>query len=362
MEMNPTDHQDFTNLKISALHCHWDRLKKSTHRNREVLTLQIPSLKRKTEVNNTRSMHTVRDLAETYWQGQRFFVHVIAMKLLLQNRLRNQVASIRELYYQDVSSFRKDHRVCFEAIENISMINGCLLSKDYMVFPSSKGLLYGGPHICFYNGSNLRLSLNYSEEPRLIPNPSEQLSITIQPKAIVLFEKDSVLKSYCDHFSRHSLITKDTYLFVTAKGYPDRSSLKFLKEVVKQCPLSYIIAFMDSDVYGINIHLSYERGLGDIGRRLTYGGALLLEYKNGLLTISKRDVTFTIALIRRIFAEQNDYPVPYSKVHHLLVRELRRGLVLLKKAEINTIGTTETSDKGLFTYIDEKINLLAPPV
>lgn len=345
-----------------SLHHDWLQLLDQMRSISEELLLQIPVIKRSHDQQNIKSFRLVTDLAENHTQSRRFIVHILAIKLLIKNKLDDRVASVRELFYKDVSSFQNKQSVLSRALHNVSLIHEESLSEDYKVLPSPKGYLYGGPGIEFIQKSSQKMILTYSSKIQLIPHFSNCISIRSKPSAIVIFEKDSVFQSYCDHYRKVAFASRFSCMFMTAKGFPDQASTRFLKNVSTLCEDAPIIAFMDSDVYGVNIFLSFKKSLGREGARMSFGGVFLLDYRKGWVTISRRDILLIISTLRRVSSATHQGTVQHKRFEactfRRLKQELTRGLLIFKKAEMNTIGTANAEDHTLFSYVDAKLKAL----
>lgn len=298
------------------------------------------------------------DISESHGESRKFVTHILAMKLLLKNHLERKVVSMRELFYRDVSSFRNRQSVLKEAVVNVASMHDMSISEDFGVYPSSKGLVYGGPSIQLHDKRDYKIfHLDYCYREQLIPYMSGNLHVDNEPSTVVLFEKDSVFKSYCDHFKRYKVDKNRSYLFMTAKGFPDDASIRFLYSIAQSCKELAIHAFMDSDVYGICIFWTYRRALKQFADRIHFKGVYLLDYQSGWVTVNRRDLSLTISLLKRVSFEQ---PALSTKQVDTLMRikqELTRGLLLFKKAEMNAIGTDSADDHDLLSYVDSKMGL-----
>lgn len=334
---------------------YWNKLLERSRLTTETMALAIPAKKRRRIKSSSLNFINLFDISESRYQSRRFMVHLLAMKLLLQTYLQNRVSSMRELFYRDVAAFGYDQNVLNEALLNMSFVTNGGVPEDFRVFPSSKGLIYGGPLIQCSEGSCQKFELKYESDAILVPNFHNHLKIDTKIESIILFEKDSIFKTYCAHVKNNHLMLRGRHVFLTAKGFPDRLSMKLLKAFVTEQTEVPIYAFVDSDVYGVNIFRTYERGLGEASINLKYTGVFLLDYKEGWQTISSREVILMISLLRQLtLPNPPDSRIAYES-HLLMKQELSRGLLLFKKAEMNAKENFSKCERTLLTYLDERV-------
>lgn len=335
------------------LYNQWKQLSQRMHLTSSPLQLPISSSKRALKRDMRSPVKMIEDVSENHTESRRFKTHLLALKLLIKNQMNNKMTSLRELFYKDVSSFQNKQSILNEAILNVSSVHGLSMSEDCGVHPSSKGLLYGGPNIQIHDANaSLKMKLDYTSNEQLVPFVRKNLLVDPKPSVVLIFEKDSVFKSYCDHIRRTKRDINQRCIMLTAKGFPDKSSTRFLSQIAGSCEKTSIFAFMDSDVYGISIFLTYKKALEQFANRLYYKGVYLLDYKSGWVTVSRRDMKLTVSTLERLFY---DMPSPIKKRAYNFSRmkqELTRGLLLFKKAEMNTFGTSHDHNHDLFTYFD----------
>lgn len=345
-------------IEHSPLHVQWDMLAQSVRITSNLLYIPLRSHKRSRSKSTNLSSSGIVDISESRGESRKFVTHILAMKLLLKNHLERKVVSVRELFYRDVSSFRNRQNILKEAIVNVASMHDMSISEDFGVYPSSKGLVYGGPSIQLQGERDCKiLHLDYSYREQLIPYISGNLHVDNEPSTVVLFEKDSVFKSYCDHFKRYKVDEKKSYLFMTAKGFPDDASIGLLYSIAQSCKELSIHAFMDSDVYGICIFWTYRRALKQFADKIHFKGVYLLDYQSGWVTVNRRDLSLTMSLLKRVSFEPSRLSGKQVGTLMKVKQELTRGLLLFKKAEMNAIGTNSADNHDLLSYVDSKMGL-----
>lgn len=299
----------------------------------------------------------IRQITDNSPESTRFSYIVCIMRILIQNLMKNKVSTLREIYYHDVDLFHGKQINLNQALNQIASSMGVKLDEDLQVHCSQKGLIYGGPSLILKTDRNKSFDLRYEYDCLLIPqlDESEKVILNKLPKAIIVFEKEAVFRSFC-HFIKRQL-PNPCLIIITAKGYPDRSSKRFLHLLGKSCPAVPILGFMDSDVYGLGIFWSFliQNDLSMPNFRLK--GVFLLEYKRGWITISKRDYNLTQSFLKRNHCEDNSPKAAQVRKELLTThRELTRGLLLFKKAEMNVLSSDcQESDSDLNEYVWSKL-------
>lgn len=297
----------------------------------------------------------------------RKFTSIIKLLIELSKNLSiNKLTTKRDFYYHDIELFKKNQRMCDEIINLISNSLNLQCERDFLIYPSQKGLIYGGNNIIFeinYKGDSpndekIIHQLNYQDNSILIPQfkffeKSINIVFNKLPDLIIIIEKDAIFKSFCNYLKLKNLINLNI-LVITGKGFPDHLTKKFVNLISNNIPSSIpILGFMDSDVYGINIFKSYifndvDNFIPIPNNNLTLAGVFILDYKKNWLNLSNRDFNYTIGLLKTIqkilnhlqFSQEKEY----NHIHHHQIkelmkwhRELTRGLLLFKKAEMNVV-------------------------
>lgn len=261
---------------------------------------------------------------------RRFAAVIKVLHVLIVNLRQDKTTTKRDIYYQDVGLFQRSQAYANELIECVSGSLNLSAEEDLKIFASQKGLMFG----------NVQLKCGPTlwdfHEPVLIPRVFD-LEMAQPPDAIVVIEKEAVFKSFCEYIASLDL----KLIAVTGKGFPDRLTKRFVESLGRMYPEVPMLAFMDSDVYGLSICKNYKYGTSFDTMacpQMKYAGVFLLEYTKGWLDISTRDWKMMGNFVRDI-----KYPRPCSepeaKELHKWHRELTRGLVLFKKSEMNIVDS-----------------------
>ncbi|KAI3406084.2 SPO11 [Candida oxycetoniae] len=281
------------------------------------------SLPRKRQIYNSVSSKPI--------ELQRFAAYVKIIQILINHlkTTRNQT-TIRDIYYQDVEMFNKSQQECKNMLVQIVEISlGWSLVDDLNIHPAQKGLVFG------YN-----IFKSAIEEPFLIPNNykeyfeqlfREDMDTSAVSVVVIIFEKDAIFESFCKHLLIHgvgvgvaSKETKISYMVVTAKGYSDLLTLRFLNWLTTRIKTCQCIGFFDSDVYGINIFKQYKE---NINHPIQYAGVYLLE----------SNPTYWLNINARDFSLMTNLTTKLQHIDPRCHRELTRGAYLMKKAEMNVV-------------------------
>lgn len=261
-------------------------------------------------------------------EARRFTAVIKILWTLIVNLEYQRTTTKRDLYYQDVGLFQKSQAFADELIECVAGSLGLNAENDLKVFASQKGLIYG--NMPFRRG-NVVFNL---DEPVLIPR-SNELEFVGPPCGIVVIEKEAIFKSFCKYIQHMEL----KLLAITGKGFPDNLTKQYVGKLGQMYPNVPILAFVDSDVYGLSICKNYKYSKNfeiQLCPLLTLAGVFLLDYSSGWLDISIRDWRMMCNFIRDIKLLQNREPQQLRELNKWH-RELTRGLMLFKKSEMNIV-------------------------
>lgn len=297
------------------------------------------------------------DIADNSLKATRFSSVVSITKLIVQNLSKSKVSTVRELYYHDVDLFNRNQSNLNYVLDLISASMGVRTDEDLMIQCTPKGLVYGGPSILLTTNDSIVLRMTYEKDSMLIPRLKERSELTLShaPKAIIVFEKEAVFKSFCHFLKSKNLGT--TLILLTAKGYPDRSSKRFLHTLGRAYPNVPMLGFVDSDVYGLAIYWNFLWEEGKMLPTFRISGVFLLEYEKGWLTINPREFGIITGFLKRIGVV--GYDANFKLESEKLRRELTRGLLLFKKAEINVIDNKNNKNADLNELIWKKVYIVA---
>ncbi|RLV89234.1 Meiosis-specific protein SPO11 [Spathaspora sp. JA1] len=274
--------------------------------------------------DNSRKVQTYTQFSSNIHELEKFIALVKIIKILYHHTKSGKHTTLRDIYYQDVEIFGHNQSNCTRLLE--LFVEDSLqwsLGEHLNIRPSQKGMIYGD---CFEN-------FHKTTEPILIPINYQDHFIDSKTNnkrlLIIIIEKDAVFQSLC-HYLKISNNKIQNFLVISGKGYPDRLTLRFLMWISRSFPTS-TIGFFDSDVYGLRICKSYQRCV----RELIFGGVFLLETNiRDHLPITFRDIKIMINLLITLSEERNQ---ENNSIFMLWKRELTRGLILFRKAEMNVL-------------------------
>lgn len=287
-------------------------------------------------------VHYVSLWATSLYDARLYVAYLKVLKALIENLQLNQFTSKRDIYYKDVSLYRKSQRYCDNIMCSWSDSLQLKLDSDLRVFPSRKGLVYGV----------IKLSTGYGDyerddcqSPELIPNFNIKLTkVLCDPPAVILvIEKDAVFAALCNHL--RAIRNPDHCLVITGKGNPDSLTKRFVALLSTTWPTVRILGFVDSDVYGHTICRAYKFGSQHHVthlKNLTLAGVYLHEYKYGYLDITQHEVHLLQNFLRYIQLQTSTKLIPEMCSW---LREICRSIMLYKKAEMNCVnsGNSDTS-------------------
>ncbi|KAF8001032.1 hypothetical protein HF325_004821 [Metschnikowia pulcherrima] len=296
----------------------------------------------------------IREFAETEAQAHRFTAVLTTLRLVTQNLRRQSITTLRDIYYKDVSAYHGSQRRLNDSLKLISASLGYNTELELNVNPSPKGLLFGGPRIHLAVNHATDIELGFDKECALIPagiiEESYLTGDTVD--VVVVIEKEAVFKS----FSGYLLAAKNTpkILVLTGKGNPDKASTRFLQVLRKSFFDVPVVIFVDSDVYGLRILWTYMLAAGGAAANVMFAGTFLLEHERGYLTIARIEWKLMMNFLAEIMALQSQQDENDGLIYKLMRRELTRGMLLGKKAELNVMCDSSPDD-DLNTYMWKKI-------
>lgn len=291
----------------------------------------------------------IHELSEAKINSSKFMRFVNLLRVLICRLGSESSTSVRDIFYRDVQLYGSQVNLD-KLLSTASRMLDCLIQSQFKIFSSAKGLVWGSPKFEVILGEESYF-LRTSNEPVLIPSTSSCLArISPKPDVIVVFEKDAVLKQFCSHRPRQDL----SVIALTGKGFPDRGSKSFLQAIRNAIPDTPILVFTDSDVYGLQIFWQYTSIFTRDLPSSMLSGVFILEYSTGWLSLKNREWLLMIAFLKRLKMIKSNQGSSERNLC-LVRRELRRGLLLHKKAEMNIIGSDV--DAGLIAYLWGKIDM-----
>lgn len=262
------------------------------------------------------------------------------------------VTTKRDIYYREPELFMKQE-VVDRYVDDIAYTFG--VNREALnVVAAAKGLIVGSLNTIKKDGS----SADYGFEPEgmLVPKVEDVESVDIDTAQwILVVEKEATFRTLaaCEYW-RHSRLGNG--IIITAKGYPDVQTRRFLHLLSTSFPYIPIFALVDFDPDGIGIMSTYKHGSKALAHETNLAVPFIkwlgirssdfLEddiLGQGLLTLSKRDRNIAKKMLARQDAEERD---------HEWRKELQTMLMLNMKAEIQILGNEEK----LGEWLDGKLS------
>ncbi|GEQ67942.1 hypothetical protein JCM33374_g1608 [Metschnikowia sp. JCM 33374] len=305
--------------------------------------------------NKGRSDHHVflREFSETETRAHRFTALITTLRLVTQNLRRQTTTTLRDIFYKDVSAFQGSQTRSNDCLKLVSNSLGFSLERDLKINPSPKGLVYGGPHL-HLQSKNTHISLSYNGEYVLVPaSISDETIFTSEHiDAVIITEKEAVFKSFSAYLQ--VLRNARTLITLTGKGNPDKASTRFLGALRRSFNNLPVFVFVDSDVYGLRIFWTYMLAAGGPASSVVFAGTFLLEHERGYLTIAQREWKLMMNFLKEVTSFESSFCKKPETSIRLIKRELTRGMLLGKKAELNVMCDTSPDD-SLNEYMWKRI-------
>lgn len=298
----------------------------------------------------------IREMAQTPSESTKFVATIRLLKILLCQLEEGKVSTLRDIFYNDVSLFKGKQYNLNVILESVAGSFGYLLQSDLRIFPTPKGIIWSSKRTEIAIGTQKKWFLDPVDEPILISHREELEKITVSEavEMIIIFEKEAILKSFISYV-RDTTPSK-ALLLITGKGFPDRATVSFLKGLNNSSPHTPLMFFVDSDVYGLQIFHSYIHENQLLSKVAKLGGAFIVEKRSEWLTIGKREWTRGVKFAQRNMEYlHSTSELNANSVMNLMQRELQRGLILFKKAEINVIKDDLHSAQSVNHYLWSKI-------
>lgn len=291
--------------------------------------------------------------ATSMYDARKFAAYLKVIKAMIDNLQLARFTSKRDIYYKDVSTYKKSQRYCDTIIDSIATSLGMCLEVDLRIFPSRKGLIYGS--LKTHTGDQV-FECNSTKVPCLIPNFDSERSTVMSaaPKVVILVEKDAVFSTLCDHL--RTISNPKDLLVITGKGNPDILTKKFVELLSKSWPTTPFLGFVDSDVFGLSIFRAYKFGSQyhtKSLRNLTLAGVFLHEYSQGHLDITAYEIHLAQNFLLYIQKNQSDKQ-SFEELAKWQ-RELCRSMTLYKKSEMNLVDPGDS--KSAIDYILSKADV-----
>lgn len=346
----PIQKDEFSRRPLLVLGELWENISRIEREDSEM----VLKFSKYSKINpNLASYIHVRAFSETGIQAYRFTAIITTLRIITQNLIRQSTTTLRDIFYRDVSAFQGSQARLNETLALIANSLGFSMERDFKITPSPKGLIFGGPQIHLVLDEGTSLDLNYSKSI-LVPT-SIFRSFSFKSggiDAIIIMEKEAVFKMFTEYlqesYIQHNLIV------LTGKGNPDKASTRFLSALRISFPDVPICLFVDSDVYGLRILWTYILAAGGPSPSIMFAGTFLLEHTRGYLTIAPREWKLMMNFLKEITIFQETYIATPTPLLEIIKRELKRGMLLGKKAEINVMCETSQGE-NLNTYLWAKV-------
>ncbi|KAF2646709.1 DNA topoisomerase IV, alpha subunit [Massarina eburnea CBS 473.64] len=188
-------------------------------------------------------------------EAWRFSVLVRILELVHGCLVDNVIMTKRDIYYRHPDLFVKQS-VVDRYVDDLACTFG--VSRSLLnVAATAKGLIAGNFSLRRQDGS---VVYGLSEKDGiLVPQVRQEDSLDLTPvKWVLVIEKEATFRSLISSTRWASLGAQG--LVLTAKGYPDLASRKFLRHVADEIPHIPMFAFVDFDPDGIAIMSTYKHG------------------------------------------------------------------------------------------------------
>ncbi|KAF2852027.1 DNA topoisomerase IV, alpha subunit [Plenodomus tracheiphilus IPT5] len=203
-----------------------------------------------------------------------FTVLLRIMEIIHSGLIGNTVMTKRDIYYHHPDLFVKQ-AVVDRYVDDLACTFG-ISRLQLNVTAAAKGLVAGNFTLVRASGNEVH-AINEAEG-MLIPTIGEEDMLSLNlVRWILVIEKEATFRALLS--SPHWEAMKSYGVVLTAKGYPDIASRRFLRHLADHNPRIPIYAFVDLDPDGIAIMYTYKYGSyrlahEDVTPNNTYGLSL----------------------------------------------------------------------------------------
>lgn len=201
---------------------------------------------------------------------------------------------------------------------------------------------------------SFKIKLNCGDRLLLIPHKStyKKLCHVLPIDLIIIVEKEAVFNCFLSFLSKQNSAVK--MLLISGKGFPDTATLDMLYTLGEKLDSVPLLAIVDADIYGMRIFWNYFGKLKSVFSQIAYAGVFLLDFREGNLTISKREWNLLRIFLMDVWSQTSNAVEQHHDCLRLLRREITREMLLFAKAEINALpGESDTT--GFNLYIFDKL-------
>uniref|UniRef100_A0A5K4F934 DNA topoisomerase (ATP-hydrolyzing) n=1 Tax=Schistosoma mansoni TaxID=6183 RepID=A0A5K4F934_SCHMA len=284
---------------------------------------------------------------------------MVILKMAHEAVREDKFITKRSIYYSNPVLFKRQSiidpllsKICKEL-----SIPRCALKIN----ASSKLIVYGDIYLGLgYEGDVIKRN-NLGIPESLFKSGYEVIISECLPQFILIIEKDTIFRK---------LLNEKFYekfkpcLLVTAKGYPDLITRKFLAQINCKHPNIPIIGLFDADPHGLNVFCTYKYGTtnpmmqNEDGNpisipNLQLCGLLPTEIsffqikETDLLKLTKRDKSLLNTMLKRSTIQHES--ILLKQINYLLFTEIKAQLEIL-----NTIHSNYLTNE----YLPNKLELL----
>lgn len=273
-------------------------------KNGDRITLQIHSVTKK--FTSTTSKFSFPSLKPEV--NHKFAVYFRVLRLIHNQISLNESVSKRQIYYMDVSLFKKQS-VVDQCIDNLANSIGVFI-EHLNVHASQKGLVYANLAFDSFKASResgcslipyVKTSAQKNDIKVLFNN-----KIGETPRSIIILEKDAILSALVNKEKESTSKQFAESILVTGRGFPDRQTKQFVSLICQTFYNTPVFGYFDADIYGFMIAMEYknkpmDQVLGPCCPTMQIKGGKLSPHIKGenerldMLPITDRDINLTLS-------------------------------------------------------------------
>ena len=301
-------------------------------KNGDKITLQLHTVSKK--FTSTTSKISFPSLKPEV--NYKFAVYFRVLRLIYNQITLNESVSKRQIYYMDVSLFRKQSTVD-KCIDNLA--NSFGVSIEHLnVHASQKGLIYAD---LAFNSFKASRNSGCSLIPYVKTSQKGDFQVLFNsksgeaPKSIIILEKDAILSALVNKEKDATPKQFTESILITGRGFPDRQTKQFVSLICQKFCNTPVFGYFDTDIYGFMIAMEYkskpmDQVHGPCCPAMQIKGAKLIPCVKGenerldLLPITDKDINLTLSQLTNFGNEKLEKQFT----------EMQRSLFLCVKREL----------------------------
>ncbi|KAK0720130.1 Spo11/DNA topoisomerase VI subunit A [Lasiosphaeris hirsuta] len=224
--------------------------------------LTIPYRTARSARGEDRGCRVVRFPGRTAQEAERFEAIFRIIELSHEALVSGNLITKRNIYYQNIDIF-KSQAVVDDIVDNLALTLG-VGRGDLNIVAASKALISGDIEFMMRSGAVVHCGLS-RDSGVLLPSINSLDKIDFRAAQwLLVIEKEATFRTLAASQFTHNCRAGQGVI-ITAKGFPDLATRRFLCSISSLRPELRLFALVDFDPYGIAILRTYQNGSKRLG-------------------------------------------------------------------------------------------------